>query len=171
MQINEITMSAGRFGRRRKRIGRGIGSHGKTSGRGHKGEGSRSGAKGYLVKEGGQMPMFRKVAKRGFSAGDDCLHKRIAIVNVGAFERLGNDVSVINLVSLIDAGVIPRRSQIVRVLGGGAQDAKIAMRGRSFVILRFRLHNDPQCVDPRRRFLMAKVDPGSCQLHNSNRSA
>ena len=119
MQINDITKSAGRFGRRRKRIGRGIGSHGKTSGRGHKGEGSRSGAKGYLVKEGGQMPMFRKVAKRGFSAGDDCLHKRIAIVNVGAFEKLSGDVSVINLGTLINAGVIARRSQIVRVLGGG----------------------------------------------------
>lgn len=119
MQINDITKSAGRFGRRRKRIGRGIGSHGKTSGRGHKGEGSRSGAKGYLVKEGGQMPMFRKVAKRGFSSGDDCLQKRIAVVNVGAFEKISNDVSVINLATLIEAGVIARRSQIVRVLGGG----------------------------------------------------
>ena len=119
MQIHEITDIAGRQGPNRKRIGRGIGSHGKTSGRGHKGEGSRSGSKGYLVKEGGQIPMFRKVAKRGFSAGDYAVQKRIAIVNIGALEKLDSSVSVVNLETLISSGLIPRRSQIVRVLGGG----------------------------------------------------
>lgn len=119
MQIHEITDIAGRQGPNRKRIGRGIGSHGKTSGRGHKGEGSRSGSKGYLVKEGGQIPMFRKVAKRGFSAGDYAVQKRIAIVNIGALDKLDSTVSVVNLETLISSGLIPRRSQIVRVLGGG----------------------------------------------------
>ncbi|MFM9965637.1 MAG: 50S ribosomal protein L15 [Planctomycetaceae bacterium] len=119
VHIHEVTAVAGRQGPSRKRIGRGIGSHGKTSGRGHKGEGSRSGAKGYLVKEGGQMPMFRKVAKRGFSAGDYSVQKRIAIVNIGAIAKLDAALSTVNMDALIRAGLIPRRSQLVRVLGGG----------------------------------------------------
>ncbi len=119
MHIHEITAVAGRLGPNRKRIGRGIGSHGKTSGRGHKGEGSRSGSKGYLFKEGGQMPMFRKVAKRGFSAGDYSAQKKIAIVNVGALAKLDAAVSVVDAEALMAAGLIPRRSQVVRVLGGG----------------------------------------------------
>ncbi len=119
MHIHEITAVAGRLGPNRKRIGRGIGSHGKTSGRGHKGESSRSGAKGYLFKEGGQMPMFRKVAKRGFSAGDYSAQKKIAIVNVGALAKLDAAVSVVDAEALMAAGLIPRRSQVVRVLGGG----------------------------------------------------
>jgi large subunit ribosomal protein L15 len=119
MHIHEVTAVAGRVGPKRKRIGRGIGSHGKTSGRGHKGESSRSGAKGYLFKEGGQMPLFRKIAKRGFSAGDYSAQKRIAIVNVGALVKLDASVSLVDAESLITAGLIPRRSQVVRVLGGG----------------------------------------------------
>jgi large subunit ribosomal protein L15 len=119
MQIHEITAAAGRLGPNRKRVGRGIGSHGKTAGRGHKGESSRSGSKGYLFKEGGQMPMFRKVAKRGFSAGDYSAQKKISIVNVGAFAKLGADVTVVNADVLIEAGLIPRRTRVVRVLGGG----------------------------------------------------
>ena len=56
------------FGRRRRRVGRGIGScQGKTCGRGHKGDGSRSGSKSRRGHEGGQKPIFRKVAKRGFN--------------------------------------------------------------------------------------------------------
>jgi large subunit ribosomal protein L15 len=119
MHIHEITAVAGRQGPNRKRIGRGIGSHGKTSGRGHKGESSRSGAKGYLFKEGGQMPMFRKVAKRGFSAGNTAELKKVAIVNVGALAKLDAAVSVVNLDALIAGGLIPRRSESVRVLGSG----------------------------------------------------
>lgn len=119
MQIHEITEIAGRQGPNRKRLGRGIGSHGKTSGRGHKGEGSRSGSKQYLVKEGGQIPMFRKIAKRGFSNGDSTVQKRIAIVNVGMLSKLDPGLTVVNLDCLISSGLIPRRSQIVRVLGGG----------------------------------------------------
>ncbi len=65
------------------------------------------------------MPMFRKVAKRGFSAGDYSAQKKIAIVNIGALAKLDADISVVNMEALIAAGLIPRRSQIVRVLGGG----------------------------------------------------
>jgi large subunit ribosomal protein L15 len=66
MMIHELTTVEG--ARPRKRIGRGIGSgHGKTSGRGHKGAGSRSGYKRRITFEGGQMPLTRRIAKRGFN--------------------------------------------------------------------------------------------------------
>lgn len=132
MHIHEVTAAAGRQGPKRKRIGRGIGSHGKTAGRGHKGESSRSGSKGYLFKEGGQMPMFRKVAKRGFSAGDYSAQKRIAIVNVGAFAKLDVGVSVVNADSLIAAGLIPRRSRVVRVLGNGELTRAVTVEADHF---------------------------------------
>ncbi|MEX2386894.1 MAG: 50S ribosomal protein L15, partial [Phycisphaeraceae bacterium] len=67
MMIHEITAQAGAH-KQRKRIGRGIGSgHGKTAGRGHNGAGSRSGHSIRASREGGQMPFFRRIAKRGFS--------------------------------------------------------------------------------------------------------
>ena len=120
MQIHDITAAAGRLGPNRKRLGRGIGSgQGKTSGRGHKGAGSRSGTKSRLGHEGGQMPLFRRVAKRGFSSGDYSAQKFVAIVNVGSFARLPADVDVVTLDALSAAGIIPRQSRLVRVLGGG----------------------------------------------------
>ncbi len=119
MSINLITESAGPVGSRRKRVGRGIGSHGKTSGRGHKGAGSRSGKKSQMAREGGQMPMFRRVAKRGFSSGDYSANKKIFCVNVGSLSVLDTSVVVVNAEVLILAGLIPRRTQYVRVLGGG----------------------------------------------------
>ncbi len=119
MRADEMTLAAGPKGPNRKRIGRGIGSHGKTSGRGHKGAGSRSGNKRRLGAEGGQMPLFRRIAKRGFSAGDYSAQKRIAIVNIGSFEKLDSQISVINEEVLAAAGLIPRRTRTVRVLGSG----------------------------------------------------
>ena len=120
MQIHEITVVSGRLGPSRKRLGRGIGSgQGKTSGRGHKGAGSRSGTKRRLGHEGGQMPLFRRLAKRGFSVGDFASLKLVSIVNVAEFERLPESVSIVTCEVLIAAGIIARRSHYVRVLGGG----------------------------------------------------
>ena len=65
------------------------------------------------------MPLFRRLAKRGFSIGDSAVQKWIAIVNVGALSKLASDVSVVSRDVLIAAGLIPRRSRVVRVLGGG----------------------------------------------------
>ena len=120
MLIHSVTSVAGSVGPVKKRVGRGIGSHGKTSGRGHKGESSRSGAKGYLVKEGGQMPMFRKVAKRGFNGCADSFLKKIAIVNLKQIMKLGHEVQVVSVETLIEHGIVPRRSSIVRLLGVGS---------------------------------------------------
>ena len=65
------------------------------------------------------MPLFRRLAKRGFSTGDSARQKWIAIVNVGALSKLASDVFVVSSDVLIAAGLIPRRSRVVRVLGGG----------------------------------------------------
>lgn len=129
MKIHEIAAFAGPLGPNRKRLGRGIGSgQGKTSGRGHKGAGSRSGTKTRLGHEGGQMPLFRRLAKRGFSAGDHASQKLIAVVNVGSLETLPVEVVLITADVLSDAGIIPRRSRVIRILGGGELTRCLTLR-------------------------------------------
>ncbi|MCX7420092.1 MAG: 50S ribosomal protein L15 [Planctomycetia bacterium] len=129
MSINNITQEAGRLGPNRKRLGRGIGSgQGKTSGRGHKGAGSRSGTKRRLAHEGGQMPLFRKVAKRGFSAGDSSILKYVAVVNIGQIDELENVSGVVDCELLIVLGLVPRRTRSLRVLGGGEITKPVVVR-------------------------------------------
>ena len=93
MMLNEITSEAGRH-RRRRRIGRGHGSgHGKTCGRGHKGSHARSGGGPHRLHEGGQMPIFRRMPKRGFS--NFCYRTEFEIVNVADLEaRFGDGETV-----------------------------------------------------------------------------
>ena len=86
MMIHQITEQAGKF-KKRKRVGRGRASgKGKTSGRGHNGAGSRSGSGGSVraSREGGQIPLFRRLPKRGFS--NAAFRKDYAIVNLKALE-------------------------------------------------------------------------------------
>lgn len=129
MSINSITKQAGRLGPNRKRLGRGIGSgQGKTSGRGHKGAGSRSGTKRRLGHEGGQMPLFRRVAKRGFSAGDSSIQKHVAVVNVGQINDMENYAGVVDCELLITAGLVPRRTRSLRILGGGEVTKPVVVR-------------------------------------------
>lgn len=120
MHINEITKITGKMGPTRKRLGRGIGSgQGKTAGRGHKGAGSRSGSKARLAHEGGQMPLFRRVAKRGFSPGFTNLEKFVGVVNVGRISEVVENGAVVGLDEMVQMGLIPSRVRFVRVLGGG----------------------------------------------------
>ena len=120
MKIDDITMLAGRLGPARKRLGRGIGSgQGKTAGRGHKGAGSRSGTKRRLGHEGGQMPLFRRLAKRGFSSGDFGSQKFVAVVNLKDLNDLPVDVEFVSLEVLCQAGLVPRCTRVVRVLADG----------------------------------------------------
>lgn len=132
MQVHQITEQSGRQGPERKRVGRGIGSHGKTSGRGHKGESSRSGAKKYLLKEGGQMPLFRKVAKRGFSSGMTGCEKRCAVVSVGAIEMIDPEASMITLSLLVEEGLVPRRTQFLKILGNGIISRSVVIEADNF---------------------------------------
>jgi len=126
MRLNELRDNAGAV-RNRKRVGRGIGSGtGKTAGRGHKGQKSRSGVaiKGF---EGGQMPLHRRLPKRGFTSlfGKDYnevnLERVQRAIDAGALDA-GKPVTV---AALLEAGVIRRPKDGVRLLGKGELKAKV----------------------------------------------
>ncbi|MFQ5876811.1 MAG: 50S ribosomal protein L15 [Acidobacteriota bacterium] len=113
--------------RRPKRIGRGPGSgHGKTATRGHKGQRSRSGRKQYPGFEGGQMPLHRRVPKRGFT---NIFRKRFAIVNVGDLAELEG---VITPERLVEEGYVGSLRDGVKVLGGGDLTRAIEVRAHRF---------------------------------------
>ena len=104
--------------KKRKRIGRGPGSgHGKTSGRGHKGYYSRSGSSRRVGFEGGQMPIFRIVAKRGFN--NRAFAPKVAIVNIAQLEAAFDAGADVTPATLKEKGLISGRFDLVKVLGNG----------------------------------------------------
>ncbi|MEE9212579.1 MAG: 50S ribosomal protein L15 [Phycisphaeraceae bacterium] len=132
MMIHEITPKAGRH-KRRKRVGRGIGSgHGKTCGRGHKGAGSRSGATGSIraSREGGQMPFFRRIPKRGFS--NVRFRITFSIVNIKALDARFDDGADVNPQTLAKVGLIRDTRQPVKILGEGKITKKLAVTAAAF---------------------------------------
>jgi large subunit ribosomal protein L15 len=115
----------------RKRVGRGIGSgHGKTSGRGHKGAGSRSGHKNRVGFEGGQMPIIRRVAKRGFS--NNYFAMAVAEVNLKDLERAFAEDAVVDLNSLREHGLASNGKVAVRILGDGELTKKLVVHANHF---------------------------------------
>lgn len=111
--------------KQRKRLGRGHGSgHGKTSGRGHKGFKARSGSGIKPGFEGGQMPLQRRIPKRGFT---NVFRKEIGIVNIGDFDRF-DDGSLVNLESLIEKGLVGKKYTMVKVLGNGDLSKKVTVK-------------------------------------------
>lgn len=125
----EITSIAGKHTRRR-RIGRGTGSgHGKTCGRGHKGAGSRAGSTAVSLSEGGQMPLFRRVPKRGFN--NYKFANRCEIVNVWQLERF-DDGAVVEPEQLSDAGLIAKNTSKVKILGKGNLTKKLQVTAHRF---------------------------------------
>ena len=115
----------------RKRIGRGPGSgHGKTSGRGHKGYYSRSGSRRRHGFEGGQMPFFRRVAKRGFN--NAAFADRVVIVNVGQLDRAFDDGTEITVELLVSKGMVPSRHDALKVLGDGELTKKFTVKANHF---------------------------------------
>ena len=117
MKLNEIRENDGAT-RNRKRVGRGIGSgRGKTSGAGHKGQKARSGVaiKGF---EGGQMPIHRRLPKRGFT---NIFRKNYVEVNLGRIQ------SAVDAGKLVEAGVISKARDGVRILGKGELKAKVEL--------------------------------------------
>lgn len=110
--------------KRRKLLGRGVGcKKGKTCGRGHKGYGARSGSKRRLGKEGGGVPLHRKVPTRGFSnARFAC---RLDVINLDQIEVLFNDGDVVSLETLRSKGFIKGVSNGVKVLGDGDLTKKV----------------------------------------------
>ena len=117
--------------RPRKRIGRGIGSgHGKTSGRGHKGARSRSGYKRPLVFEGGQMPLMRRIAKRGFN--NNYFAPAIAEVNVAALESAFEAGTEVTPELMKEKGLAKGRFDEVKILGNGKLTKKLTVTAHRF---------------------------------------
>jgi large subunit ribosomal protein L15 len=113
----------------KKRVGRGPGSgHGKTAGRGEKGQKSRSGFSRQLGFEGGQMPLHRRLPKRGFT---NIFRKEIAIVNVSDLERFDNGATV-DEAALRQAGLIKGRADGVKILGDGKLTKKLTVQATKF---------------------------------------
>ncbi|UCC99320.1 MAG: 50S ribosomal protein L15 [Phycisphaerales bacterium] len=129
MLNHEITSIAGGH-RQRRRIGRGRGSgSGKTCGRGHKGSGSRAGATSFSLYEGGQMPLFRRVPKRGFSNRAFAL--RCEIVNICQLERF-EDGATVGVEQLSDAGLVDSTNSRVKILGKGDLTKKLLVAAHKF---------------------------------------
>jgi large subunit ribosomal protein L15 len=113
----------------RKRVGRGPGSgSGKTAGRGHKGQLSRSGHTHRRNFEGGQMPLVRRLPKRGFT---NIFRKEFVIVNVGQLERFPAGSEITPDVLLAE-GVVSQLRDGVKILGDGALSRKLTVRAHKF---------------------------------------
>ena len=112
-----------------KRKGRGHGSgNGKTGGRGHKGQKARSGGKVRAGFEGGQMPLVRRVPKRGFN---NIFAKPLTAVNLTAFNGF-EDGAVVDAAALIEAGVIASCPYGLKVLANGALTKKVTVKAAAF---------------------------------------
>ena len=110
------------------RRGRGHGSgNGKTAGKGHKGQKARSGAPrpGF---EGGQMPLYRRIPKRGFTCRNS---KDIVAVNISALERFDND-TVVSIETLMENGIIKKPRDGVKILGNGELTKKLTVQANAF---------------------------------------
>lgn len=118
--------------KRKKRVGRGVGSGmGKTSTRGHKGQWASAGAKKpRMLHEGGQMPLFRRIPKRGFS--NATWEKRFHIVNVGDLDKSFDNGAVVDEAALKAAGLARGDAAGVRVLGDGALGKKLTVKAHHF---------------------------------------
>lgn len=114
----------------RKRIGRGTGSgSGKTSGRGHKGWGARSGSSKRPGYEGGQMPIYRRVPKRGFTNAR--FRKDYTVVNVEALNAFA-DGDTVDLQAILDRGLASLNTKLFKVLGNGTLERKLTVRAQKF---------------------------------------
>ncbi|AHY47207.1 ribosomal protein L15 [Rubrobacter radiotolerans] len=133
MRLNELSPAPGST-RTRKRVGRGAGSgHGKTSGKGHKGANSRSGARRNAAFEGGQMPLQRRLPRlKGMARGRHTVArpKNYAPVNLSDLAELFGDT--IGLEELRSAGLVRKRAELVKVLGDGEIGRAVNVSAHAF---------------------------------------
>jgi large subunit ribosomal protein L15 len=116
---------------RKKRIGRGPGSgNGKTAGRGHKGAQSRSGFKYKRGFEGGQMPLHRRLPKRGFNNAD--FRTEYAVVNLDQLEAQFDSGATVNVDTLREAGLVRGKQQRIKVLGRGEVTKALTVHAHKF---------------------------------------
>lgn len=129
MKLHELKPNEGSV-QTRKRVGRGPGSGlGKTSGKGHKGQNARSGGGVRPGFEGGQLPLFRRLPKRGFNNYE--FRTEYAIVNVGDLNNF-KDGSVIELSNLKESGLVKKEKDGIKILGNGELTKKLTVKANKF---------------------------------------
>jgi large subunit ribosomal protein L15 len=112
-----------------KRKGRGAGTgNGKTAGRGHKGQKARSGGKVRAGFEGGQMPLARRIPKRGFN---NIFAKPLTAINVAVLNRF-EDGAVVDAAALLESGVVSKCEYGIKVLGNGSVTKKLTVKAAAF---------------------------------------
>ena len=128
MKLHELSPAPGSVTPARRK-GRGTGSgNGKTAGKGHKGQNARSGGGVRPGFEGGQIPLYRKLPKRGFK---NRFAKEYTTVNISALERF-EDGAVVDLDLLVNAGLAHKAADGLKVLGNGNVDKKFTVRAAAF---------------------------------------
>ena len=128
MKLHEMSYTEGAR-RERKRIGRGHGSgHGKTSGKGQKGQNARSGGGVRLGFEGGQTPIMRRLPKRGFTNFN---RKEYAIVNVASLNKF-EDGTEVTPELLIECGLVKKELDGIKILGEGELEKKLTVKANKF---------------------------------------
>ena len=128
MKINELSPAPGST-KEAKRKGRGIGTgNGKTAGRGHKGQKARSGGGVRVGFEGGQMPLARRIPKRGFH---NIFAKPLEFVNVSEL-NVFEDGAAVTVESLLDAGILSKCRYGVKILGNGELKKKLTVSAYAF---------------------------------------
>lgn len=128
MNLSELKPAAGSTHSANFRVGRGHGSgNGKTAGKGHKGQKARSGAPrpGF---EGGQMPLYRRIPKRGFT---NINSKEIVAINVDKLEKFA-DGDVVTVEALLETGIISNPKDGVKILGNGELTKKLTVQVNAF---------------------------------------
>ena len=129
MKIHELSPAPGST-KPVKRIGRGPASgQGKTAGKGHKGQKARAGRGMNPGFEGGQMPLQRRIPKRGFN---NIFAKEIAIVNVSALEATFEDGAVIDTAALLESGLVKKELDGIKVLAHGELTKKFTVKANAF---------------------------------------
>ena len=130
MMIHEITAQAGAH-KKRKRVGRGESSgHGKTSTRGTKGSGARTGGEIPFGTEGGNLPLFRRLPKRGFN--NNAFRQNFSIVNVGDLQNHFDAGATVDASSLIAKGLVRDERHPVKILGDGDLSKKLTVVAGKF---------------------------------------
>ena len=129
MKLHELEKNIGAT-HAKKRVGRGSGSGlGKTSGRGQKGQKARSGGSINPVFEGGQLPLYRRIPKRGFNNANFTV--RYAIINLSDLNRF-NDGDTVTLELLKEMGIIKKELSGLKVLGNGNLEKKLTIKANRF---------------------------------------
>ena len=128
MKLNQLTATPGAT-KERKRIGRGYGAGtGKTAGKGHKGQKARAGHGQRPGFEGGQMPMQRRLPKRGFN---NIFAKEIVSINVGTLNKFEDGASV-DAAALVAAGILKKECDGLKILSNGTLSKKLTVKANAF---------------------------------------